>query len=380
MAVARSAARHVGQSFLLREPCIPAETHDRRHLAVREHLMDHILDQAPLSRPLTPSNVPLASPRPSMSHGSGFPTADDTKEPPARRPSVISEVINPLTGLPGATTRSRHGSTASLQMTALTPSMTPVHDENDPTSREASPSSPGGLSPVPSPGGLPYPRSSNAAHPLPGPSNLKPPAASPAGDVPSPAPHPLAQPPMVASQSLSAQSSADNMAPGPRPLLTAEQLNSRLPPHLQALRTRKTSMSELNSPFTNSPASSPERETPPPSTTTVRPTENTRKASLPVVNPLSAVANPTGAGLGRSRSQSSAAGAPRAAVPGGATGGLAGRRMSSLAMTSADGSFPSRRGSGASEAGPSTPVGPPILVNPKCSGYFVEPVSAMLPC
>jgi hypothetical protein len=47
--------------------------------------------------------------------------------------------------------------------------------------------------------------------------------------------------------------------------------------------------------------------------------------------------------------------------------------MSMLAMTPTDATGRERKGSNASEI--SLPnAGPAILVNPKCSGYFVEPV------
>lgn len=87
----------------------------RHHLALREHMMDHILDQSPLSR------------RTSNASATGFPglgmtgmtpdvandEAIDDSEPPSlsRRMSVASEIINPLTGLPAA--RSRRASATS---------------------------------------------------------------------------------------------------------------------------------------------------------------------------------------------------------------------------------------------------------------------------
>ena len=81
-----------------------AEGSRRRHLAVREHMMDHILDQSPTSRPGTPSNFALPAPVMFSSNGS---------DRSGRRPSVVSDVINPLTGLPGATPHSRHTSVSS---------------------------------------------------------------------------------------------------------------------------------------------------------------------------------------------------------------------------------------------------------------------------
>lgn len=68
----------------------------RRHLAVREHMMDHILDQSPISRPRTPSNIALPGPLATM-----------TEQSPA---DGVADVINPLTGLP--LSKSRRGSSA----------------------------------------------------------------------------------------------------------------------------------------------------------------------------------------------------------------------------------------------------------------------------
>ncbi|KAL1412864.1 tyrosine protein phosphatase yvh1 [Vanrija albida] len=70
----------------------------RRHLAVREHMMDHILDQSPVSRPRTPSNITLPGPLSAL-----------TEPEPAE--AGVSDVINPLTGLP--LTKSRRNSSAS---------------------------------------------------------------------------------------------------------------------------------------------------------------------------------------------------------------------------------------------------------------------------
>ncbi|WOO77405.1 Tyrosine-protein phosphatase YVH1 [Vanrija pseudolonga] len=69
----------------------------RRHLAVREHMMDHILDQSPISRPRTPSNITLPGP-----------LAMTAEQAPATE--GVADVINPLTGLP--LSKSRRGSSA----------------------------------------------------------------------------------------------------------------------------------------------------------------------------------------------------------------------------------------------------------------------------
>lgn len=68
--------------------------------------MDHILDQAPpVSRPRTPSNFTLPAPLSAMTS-----TDDDSAivdEPlPMRAPgTAVSDVLNPLTGLPGRSSR-----------------------------------------------------------------------------------------------------------------------------------------------------------------------------------------------------------------------------------------------------------------------------------
>lgn len=111
----------------------------------------------------------------------------------------------------------------------------------------------------------------------------------------------------------------------PRQFQSADQLASRLPPHLQALRGGSFSMSTLPSPMGSSPGSSPEKEREP-----------------------SQILPPSGGVLN------------------------AARKMSLLKMTAAD----SRRNSGASDSIATS--GPPILFNPKCSGYFVEPVGPPL--
>ena len=313
--------------------------------------MDHILNQAPVSRPRTPSESQPPS-RTSFSHGSGFTSVDPVKEEPtggSRRPSVISDVVNPLTGKPGAT-KSRQGS-LNLNMTSANPS--PVHGG-------------GRDSPVVhSPGSLPYPKTNP---PGAGPSSL---------DQVTPPSIPEAQEPGLAPALNNAQSGKvfPNSDPySPRPLLSADELSSRLPPHLQALRTRKISMSQLTSPFNASPASSPEKDSPIRHGPIGKQAQQSNTASAPISPATSSPASATPASqavtLGRSKSQG---GGPRQPEP-----RTQPRRMSVLAMTPTEG--PSRRPSLTARRPSGVPAmsGPPILVNPKCSGYFVEPVSVHL--
>ncbi|ORX40074.1 hypothetical protein BD324DRAFT_616140 [Kockovaella imperatae] len=342
----------------LSRPATPAGTRGRRkirckacrrELAVREHMMDHILDQAPTSRPRTPSEASLNPHRSSFSFGSGFTSVDPSKnpsQPTSRRPSIISEVINPLTGKPGAT-RSRQPS-MSLSMTSAHPSPAQISSIDKDKERV----SPG----VPSPGGLPYPKT----------------GTGPNGDVRDPDPSESSTDSKSSKPFPSSDSSSNS-----RSYLTADQLANRLPPHLQALRTRKISMSDLTSPFNASPASSPERESPAPPPGPVL----TKSAdSVPRLSASPAPASPApespSSPVALGRSKSIGAGERRASDRSTASG----RRLSTLAMTPAEGlgrrtSLSDRRGS----IGVPGPSGPPILVNPKCSGYFVEPLTWMEP-
>ncbi|KAK8858581.1 hypothetical protein IAR55_002810 [Kwoniella newhampshirensis] len=328
----------------------------RRHLAVREHMMDHILDQVPppASRPRTPSNnFTLGSPRTSFSNGSG-------PGPRERRPSVVSDVINPLTGLPGAT-RSRHASMSSL---ILSPDGTQtIYDRDSQKERETSKESSGSGSangnwPI-SPG-VPLPRTLTpglvltSSSPevttqgkLPGEKELLPSAISAS-------PNPISRAP---SSTPSPSKSAEPNLPT-RTFQSAEQLASRLPPHLLALRTSGGGMTGLSSPIASSPGSSPERES-------------------TIHNPLHSFPPASSAPVSGSGEKT---GAQNAA-----------RKMSLLAMTPAAGSGSGsgssaspgaheseRRGSANSEFGLGGGSAP-ILVNPKCSGYFVEPLTWMEP-
>lgn len=302
----RFAARCAGALVL----CVPIDerqlTFSRRHLAVREHMMDHILDQAPVSRPRTPSNFALPSPRLSVSAGS------DTTATRARRGSAVSDVINPLTGQPVA--KSRQGSFSN------TPAVSPLSPLTTTDSNFSfQPVSPGAGVPMPKPN----------SHTITVNGSLE---TTSSLNGPMPFPQVAATP-----NEMSRTSSADQtrsargpQEPAPRHFQSADQLSSRLPPQLLALR-QAGSGANLASPVGSSPASSPDRE----------------NSSQPFPN---------------------SQGVQNAA-----------RRMSMLAMTPSEGTSRERKGSNASDIagyGGAVPnAGPPILVNPKCSGYFVEPVS-----
>lgn len=344
--------------------------------------MDHILDQAPISRPRTPSNFSLPSPRGSVSQVSPFTTVTEQDATITRRQSFVSDVINPLTGLPGAT---RRDSSASL-------AMTPTSGSFDNDSKDE---------PKLSPGGVPLPRTTTpgltltASSPEVHTGHKLPADVLPGKDV--------AQSPSAISPS-----TTDNGPPiaSRRAFQSADQLMSTLPPHLQALRNAGGgSMSALSSPFGTSPASSPERESAPPfpaskgaNANNTYPPSGAKPAPIsppvrqgrsasqsggvggisiatqdkPQTNP-----SPPETGIVRSRSQSSSS-----------NSGTIGRRMSLLAMTPTAAGFGQQQqtggsgsrdrrqsSSGPNEGGTIATSGPPILVNPKCSGYFVEPVS-----
>lgn len=267
--------------------------------------MDHILDQAPpVSRPRTPSNFALPSPRLSISSESPFARP--------RRGSAVSDVINPLTGLPGAT-KSRQGSFSNVPaMSPLSP-MTPGN--NEPSFSFQPPGSPGAGVPMPKPNTQSSLNTNNgsvdhtSAPIVPG-AQL----SAPPGELNKPA----------------SDSGKPRGRPEPRQFQSADQLSSRLPPQLLALRQAGSS-NNLSSPIGSSPGSSPDRE-------------STSSQAFPASQ-----------------------GAQNAA-----------RRMSMLKLTPAEGSSHERKGSNASDIagyGGAVPnSGPPILVNPKCSGYFVEPV------
>jgi dual specificity phosphatase 12 len=295
----------------------------RRHLAVREHMMDHILDQSPVSRPRTPSNFALPSPRFSFSAGSnpmansGSGAGAELSGGGGRRPSIVSDVINPLTGLPGR--RSRHDSLSSSGV--LSPPPQPdsavsngILQNNDTASLSKSQAQ----------------------------ARLR--SSSDALRITPTTQDKFTSSPMTMSRAES---------PDTRQLQTADQLASRLPPHLLALRMAGSGMTGLSSPMESSPGSSPERET------YVSPAHTT-------FPPSSSSSGGAGTGSGANLS----------------------RRLSVLAMTPAD-QPRSRRGSaltGGANANDISGIpdiggggGPPILVNPKCSGYFVEPLTWMEP-
>nr|XP_019012744.1 uncharacterized protein I206_02239 [Kwoniella pini CBS 10737]OCF51525.1 hypothetical protein I206_02239 [Kwoniella pini CBS 10737] len=278
----------------------------RRHLAVREHMMDHILDQQPVSRPRTPSIVTLPSPK--LSNPPSFPTVTGERE---RRASVVSDVINPLTGLPGR--RASHASISS--MTGIT-----TQYENSVNSKDQQQSSPGA--------GIPLPKRSTTTPGL----SLTASSPDPNSSSGSPIPNILGRMDNNASPKPISPTIEIGSPAGGRVFQSAEQLASSLPPHLLALRMAGSGSSGLPSPIGSSPNSSPEKD--------IVSTSQTFPPSQ------------------QSQNVSNAA-----------------RRMSMLTMT------------------PNTPEGErrnsisenlnnggyPILVNNKCSGYFVEPLTWMEP-
>ncbi|WVF69173.1 hypothetical protein IAT40_003948 [Kwoniella sp. CBS 6097] len=313
----------------------------RRHLAVREHMMDHILDQAPapVSRPRTPSNFTLPSPK--LASGGSFANASGAGFT-ERRPSVVSDVLNPLTGLPGAV-RSRQASMSSLG------GFTHAHQRfsSQDHSRDSSGnSSIGQTGQIPSPGaGIPMPKTSTpglaltAASPeavnqakLGGEDRDSMPTQGILSRLDTSSPKPMSSSPKPLSNPASQPDSPSAPAPGARAFQSAEQLASRLPPHLLALRMAGSGgTSALSSPI-GSTGSSPEKETSTQGSQTFPPSGNVANAA---------------------------------------------RRMSALAMTPQGGD--ARRGSSSEGSGFGGGGGPPILVNPKCSGYFVEPLTWMEP-
>lgn len=285
-------------------------------------MMDHILDQAPsvpASRPRTPSGASITSQRASFSSNAGMRFTDVIEEGVGlltereRRGSQVSDVINPLTGLPGAL--SRRSSAGAGSNSALSPTATQTLYQRDtannnntnnsstthPTSRRV------------------YPRNHS----------------EPASTVPPPVLLPTAH--------------STTSIPGPAPLTqrtlqSADQLNARLPPQLLALRMAGMGGGGANAAnAANASASNP-------------------SLSPAMTNTSSQVAEKE-----RKDEPSSSTN-----TNGGAGG--AARRMSLLAMTPKDEKeetklYEKRTSGGEGMYGP-----PPILVNPKCSGYFVEPV------
>jgi dual specificity phosphatase 12 len=306
----------------------------RRHLAVREHMMDHILDQSPVSRPRTPSNFALPSPKFEQ-----FPSHPGHQ----RRGSAVSDIINPLTGQPGARSKSRQNSfTASSHFGPLS-TLSPSADDNKNALGETDKDKPMD-SPI---AGVPMPK----PNPQVVTTDASPEVAStgfPIKGQPFPSTgNQLLDSPVDVPRSSSVDSGRIK-GPAPRQFQSADQLSSRLPPQLLALRQAGSGMNPA-SPIGSSPASSPERET----------SQNTF-----------ANANSNYQAQAQAQGQSQGHGAQSAA-----------RRMSMLALTPKDGTGRDRRDSSGSQAsayGSALPnAGPPILVNPKCSGYFVEPVSRL---
>lgn len=281
-------------------------------------MMDHILDQAPpASRPRTPSNFALPSPRLSISAGSDGPLARP------RRGSAVSDVINPLTGLPGAT-KSRQGSFSNVPALSPLSPMTPGNAE--PSFGFQPPVSPGAGVPMPKPNTQSSLSTNGSVDQTQNPIVPGALISAPPSELPKPG-------------SADSSKPRGRQEPGPRQFQSADQLSSRLPPQLLALRQAGSS-NNLSSPIGSSPASSPDRES-------------------------TSQAFPPSQGTQGSQGTQTAA-----------------RRMSMLTMTPAEGSHHERKGSNASDIagyGGAVPnSGPPILVNPKCSGYFVEPVRLTL--
>ena len=275
----------------------------RRHLAMREHMMDHILDQSPLPRQRTSSNVSGIS-TPAIAS----PMAMEAK------PMVVSDVVNPLTGQPGAT-RSRPTSSSSNAGLSPFTSLTPDTD-----SPQKADSDRGGSVPVP----------------------RKPRLSSSNDETPKASTNPLPVSPTVAGDTMS-----DSVRKSSRTFQSAEQLTSRLPPHLLALRSVGQGTMGLSSPISSSPPSSPEREAPPSIASSNNTTTQTARRKL-----SSLAMTPTPSDSTSVERKSSV------------------HRASSLRDRNAS------LGEGVANLGMG---GPPILTNPKCSGYFVEPLRWMEP-
>jgi len=286
-------------------------------------MMDHILDQAPVSRPRTPSNFALPSPKFEQLPGAG--------QGHQRRGSAVSDIINPLTGQPGARSKSRQN---SFTASSFGPLSTLSHSGDDPKNNSGDSGNVNVDQPMASPtAGVPMPK--------PTPQVITT-GASPEVATGFPVkgvPFPVAASPGEISRNPS-YDAGKVKGPPPRQFQSADQLSSRLPPQLLALRNAGSGGgTNPSSPIGSSPASSPEHD------------------STHANSPSNAQANP---------------GVQTAA-----------RRMSMLAMTPTDAFGRERKGSNTSEMSAYVSAlpnaGPAILVNPKCSGYFVEPVRPPLP-
>lgn len=298
----------------------------RRNLATREHMMDHILNQSggPATRPQTPSSFALPQP---MTTTEGGPFQ------PLERSNSVSSVINPLTGLPGA--RSRRASTASSRR----PSIGAMSTISDGPGRSRS------RSVLRNDGQLTMSRRDSAGSAS-GPSGLAPmtsndksegrpptPPRQSSGDKEKDGPerqdskeskdsNQSAESKEGKGKESPKETKSEGRGPGGRPMLDADALAARLPPHLAALRAGHSAASNLSSPIASSPPSSPEDEAPPPR-----------------------------------------------------------RRPSNLGMTSMPQALTPAALSALSQqqAAQTAVAGPPILTNNKCSGYFVEPLTWMEP-
>lgn len=259
----------------------------RRNLATREHMMDHILNQNPQSRPMTPSSLALPQP---------FTATEDETFTPLQRSNSVSSVINPLTGLPGA--RSRRASGASSRRPS-------VGSTTDGVTRTRSRSVLGNEGQLTMSRRDSFAAGHGHGHGL---APMTSPEATKSEPTLSPDPPAGGRPPTPPIPSTTGNG---------RPMLDADALSARLPPQLAALRAGFSATSNLSSPIASSPPSSPETENPPP-----------RR-------------RPSGLGM---------TSMPQPPTPG---------TFAAMNMTQSG--------------------GPPIITNPKCSGYFVEPLTWMEP-
>ncbi|EIW73571.1 hypothetical protein TREMEDRAFT_25665 [Tremella mesenterica DSM 1558] len=270
----------------------------RRHLAVREHMMDHIFDQNPQSRPRTPSNGIL--------HLDHITNSFDSI-------GTLSDVINPLTGK--SENHSRRASASSI----------PNISSNSSISEEMEISGDKPLKSAPISPHIPMPRAStnptvptlSTFTPINNPQNISDPVINERKEE--------EQGSIMIPKSIGRKSSKGYQ--------NSDQLASRLPPALLALRTGGIPMSES---ALSSPLSSPDKDN--------------QSQFVQVKRRLSST-------LAMTPTE---------------TGHTIGRR----------GSHPHTGGSNVGEGigitgGMESPIGYPILVNPKCSGYFVEPLTWM---
>lgn len=283
-------------------------------------MMDHILDQAPslpASRPRTPSGASISSQRASFSSNAGMRFTDVIEEGGGlltereRRGSQVSDVINPLTGLPGAL--SRRPSAGAGSNSALSPTTTQTLYQRDTANNNNNNNN------------------SSTMHPT---SRRGPPRnhSEPVSTVP---------PPVLLPTAHSTTSIPGPAPPAQRTLQSADQLNARLPPQLLAFRMAGmggAANASASANVSNPPISSPMTNT---SSFVIEKERKDESSSSTNTN--------------------------------GGAGGAA-RRMSLLAMTPKDEKEETKLYEKRASAGEGMYGPPPILVNPKCSGYFVEPV------